>query len=71
MSDVYSESVSDTQVTPTDHIENVEAEERRTFHWKVAPSKAAQLAVYAKRNGMLIGGALEKAISLLCATKSV
>lgn len=53
---------SDTEQTPPNHTK---PEKRRTYHYKLLPSKAAKAAVYADRNGMHIGGAIEQAIELL------
>lgn len=53
---------SDTEQTQADHTK---PETRRTYHWKVRPSVAKALAMYARRNGLLIGGAIEQAIELL------
>jgi hypothetical protein len=59
-----------TQVTHSDHIENEASIVRRPFHWRVQPDIAAKIAVYAKRNGMHIGAAVEKAIELLTTSPS-
>lgn len=53
---------SDTEQTPDDHNK---PEERRTFHYKLLPSKAKALSNYAKANRMIRGGAIEQAIDLL------
>lgn len=53
---------SDTEQTQADHSK---PEERRTFHYRLLPSKAKALAAYAKANRMIRGGAIEKAIDLL------
>ena len=52
---------SDTEETP---------EERKTYHWKVRPSVAAELAMYARKNGVLMCFALEQAILSLAKRKS-
>lgn len=49
----------------TEQTQNSKPETRRTYHWKVRPSAAKALALYARRNGLLIGGAIEQAIDLL------
>ena len=56
---------SDTEATPN-HTEEVE--ERRTYHWKLRPSQAKRLAVYARTRGLMLGGAIEQAIDLLVRT---
>jgi len=55
---------SDTEATPN----HIEIEERRTYHWKLRPSKAKRLAIYARTRGLMIGGAIEQAIDLLVGT---
>ena len=45
------------------------------YHYRLLPTKAAELAEYADRQGMKMGGAVERAIDLLlreeasCATR--
>lgn len=64
----YSSIVSDTQETLKRHyITGQDGEQKRTFHWKMRPSAAKRLAVYARRKGMQMGGAMELAIDLLIA----
>lgn len=59
----YSSTVSsDTEQTQADHSK---PRTRRTFHYRLLPSKAKALADYANANGMIRGHALEKAIDLL------
>ena len=53
---------SDTEQTQADHSK---PEERRTFHYRLLPSKAKALAEYAEENRIFRGGAIEQAIDLL------
>lgn len=62
-------SSANTSVTHN-HIENDAPIVRRPFHWRVQADHAAKIAVYAKRNGMHIGAAVERAIDLLTSTTS-
>lgn len=61
LSPYYRSVSSDTIETPN----HSEIPERRTFHWKMLPSKAKALAVFARLNGMTVGGAAELAIDML------
>ena len=56
---------SDTTLTP----ESTTDEKRRTYHYKMLPSKVSKLVVYARRKGMFAGFALEAAIDLLIAAE--
>lgn len=65
---------SDTNTTHNNTAAVVE--ERRVYHYRILPSKAAELAEYADRTGMKMYRAVERAIDLLvqqeeseCATR--
>lgn len=56
---------SDTTLTP----ESTTDEKRRTYHYKMLPSKVSKLVVRARRKGMWACFALEAAIDLWIAAE--